>query len=69
VSNFFDGQNESFGQMNIENILPQISLVSRLSKKWVYLKQTFYSPKKLSTSDFGMLIARTCCVKNFGLAR
>jgi hypothetical protein len=69
VSNFFDGQNESFGQMNIENIPPQLSLFNRRSKKWAYLKQTFYSSKKLSTSDFGMLIARMCCVKNFGLAR
>jgi hypothetical protein len=43
--------------MNIENILPQLSPFNRLSKKWVYLKQTFYPSKKLSTSDFGMLIA------------
>ena len=57
MSNFFDGQYESFRQMNIENILPQLSLFNRLSKKWVYLKQTFYSSEKLSTSDFGMLIA------------
>ena len=59
MSDFFDGQYESFRQMNIENILPQLSLFNRLSKKWVYLKQTFYSYKKLSTSDFGMLIAGT----------
>ena len=59
MSNFFDGQYESFRQMNIENILPQLSLLNRSSKKWVYLKQTSYSSKKLSTSDFGMLIAGT----------
>jgi len=57
VSDFFGGQYESFRQMNIEKILSQLSPFNRLSKKWVYLKQTFYSSEKLSTSDFGMLIA------------
>ena len=54
---FFDGYYESFGKMNIETILPRQSLLNRRRKKWVYPKQTSYFVKKLSTSDFGTLIA------------
>jgi len=43
--------------MNIKTIPPQPSLLNRRRKKWVYPKRTFYSAKKLLTSDFGMLIA------------
>ena len=57
MSNFFDGYYESFGKMNIETILPPLSLLNRRRKKWVYPKRTFYSVKKLLTSDFGTRIA------------
>ena len=43
--------------MNIETILPPLSLFNRRRKKWVYPKRTFYSVKKLLTSDFGTRIA------------
>ena len=43
--------------MNIETILPPLSLLNRQRKKWVYPKRTSYSVKKSLTSDFGTLIA------------
>ena len=43
--------------MNIKTIPPQTSLINRRRKKQVYPKRTFYSVKKLLTSDFGMSIA------------
>ena len=43
--------------MNIKIIPPQLSLLNRRRNKWVYPKRTFYSVKKLLTSDFGMSIA------------
>ena len=43
--------------MNIETILPPLSLFNRRRKKWIYPKRTFYSVKKLLTSDFGTRIA------------
>ena len=51
--------------MNIKTIPPQSSLLNRRRKKWVYPKRTFYSVKKLLTSDFGMLIAECMTCQKF----